>query len=100
MHIFIVQPQCVPCPLVSSVRWEPSDVVNDGRGRIKEGERPFLSSLYLVLLGAIMVVMKAHLSPSQPNLIILNEIAGSSGTSAAVCVFVEGGWADHACVCL
>lgn len=44
-------------------------------GRMEGGERLFLSTLSLVLLGAIMVVMKAHLSPSQLNLIIHNGIA-------------------------
>lgn len=42
---------------------------------MKGGERLFLSSLALVLLGAIMAVMKAHLSPSPHNLVIHNGIA-------------------------
>lgn len=44
---------------------------------MKGGKRLFLSSMSLVLLGAIMVVMKAHLSPSQLNLIIHNGIAAA-----------------------
>lgn len=63
--------------------------------RIKGGERLFLSSLSLVLLGAIMVVMKAHLSPSQLNLIIHNGIA----------VALEWGWVcvlfrGRSCMCV
>lgn len=42
---------------------------------MKGGEHLFHTSLSLVLLGAIMAVMKAHLSPSQHNLIIHNGIA-------------------------
>jgi len=46
-------------------------MVNEGRRECKE-ERVSSS---LVLLGAIMAVMKAHLSPSQHNRITHNEIA-------------------------
>lgn len=53
-----------------------------GMEGMKGGERLFLSSLSLVLLGAIMAVMKAHLSPSWCYIIIHN------GTAVAV----EWGW--------
>lgn len=52
-------------------------MLNDGRRgeRIKEGRAsPPLIPLSAAAAAAIMVVMKAHLSPSQPNLIILHEI--------------------------
>lgn len=64
---------------------------------MKGGERLFLSSLSLVLLGAIMVVMKAHLSPSQLNLIIHNGIAVAL-ERGCVCVFCLGD--GHACACM
>lgn len=63
--------------------------------RMKGGERLFLSSLSLVLLGAIMVVMKAHLSPSQLNLIIHNGIAVAL-ERGCVCVLFRG----RSCMCV
>lgn len=75
MHIFIIHPQYIPYPFgvlyalrtLGHGKWWTKGM--NGR------ERLFLSFLSLVLLGAIMAVMKAHLSPSQHNLIIHNGIA-------------------------
>lgn len=63
---------------------------------MKGGEHPFLSSLFLVLLGAIMAVMKAHLSPSQHNHIIHNGIAVALNEDE--CVYCL--WDGHVCVCV
>lgn len=63
VHIY-VYPQYIPCSFLSFEALRTLGHGKRGTEGMKEGERLFFSSLCLMLLGAIMAVMKAHLSPS------------------------------------